>query len=430
MNIYTVADVLTRLFEAIMMTMLLDTFLKRRETFGTWVYGISVLIMAVMIHISNIVFSYGIMNAVGMGLAIFLVSLFYDGKAATKAVITILGLVLIGIMEIMVLFLVTTVYGITVSQAVDVASYRLLGIIISKMLTFGVINILRIKFKEKKLNITTSYWLFFIIIFANSVVAVFLIFKLSYDTASTYMYNLSVLCSFGLLFCTFFALYLYEHLAKQSQIIAKQQQFEQQIKDQSKHLDEMLISQNKLRKFRHDFLNHLTAINGYFSSQDYTGGLDYIKQIDKLSYGLNDMIETGNVALDAIVNSKKALAESKGISFDINIQIPERLALDATDICIIFGNALDNAIEACERIEIGDKRISFTVIYDNNSVICKIANTALKGRKLVLSTVKRDKRNHGFGIVNIKTALERYNHTFKVNQTETEFALSFIIYFS
>ncbi len=430
MNIYTVADILTRVFEAIMMTMLIDTFCKKREIFDAWVYGLSVLVMALMINISNVVFSYGIMNAVGMGIAIFSVSLIYDGKVATKLVITILGIVLIGIIEIMVLFLITIVYNITVSQAVDIQSYRLLGVIVSKMLTFGVINIIRIKFKQKKLNIGTSYWLFFAIIFANSVVAVFLIFKLSYDTESIYMYNLSVLCSFGLLFCTFLALYLYEHLANQSQIIARHQQFEQQIKAQSKHLDEILLSQNKLRKFRHDFLNHLTAINGYFNLKDYTGGMDYIKQIDKLIYASNDMIETGNIAIDAIVSSKKALAESKGITFDINIQIPEKMPFDATDVCIIFGNALDNAIEACGRIENGDRRISLTVIYENDSVICKIANTAQKGRKLTLDTVKSDRKNHGLGIESIKTTLEKYNHIFKINQTETEFSLSFIIYFN
>ena len=61
------------------------------------------------------------------------------------------------------------------------------------------------------------------------------------------MYNLSVLCSFGLLFSTFFVLYLYEHLAEQSEIIHNQQKYEQHLKEQVKHLDEILVAQKQLK---------------------------------------------------------------------------------------------------------------------------------------------------------------------------------------
>ena len=119
------------------------------------------------------------------------------------------------------------------------------------------------------------------------------------------------------------------------------------------------------------------------------------------------MIETGNTALDAILSTKIAIAKSKGIYVTTKIQIPEDIAIEPIDMCIIFGNALDNAIEACERSKINKRRISVTIICRDEAVLCKVVNTASKSETIALGTSKRDKRNHGFGLGNIKTALAK-----------------------
>ena len=143
----------------------------------------------------------------------------------------------------------------------------------------------------------------------------------------------------------------------------------------------------------------------------------------------NPGIETGNTALDAIINSKKILAESKGIKFITRIQVPESLQIAPSDICMIFGNALDNSIEACDKIETGDKNISIAVIYEDNSITCKIVNP-IQSQNPKFKTTKQDKANHGFGIENIKTALGKYKNVFKITQTENEFILFFVIFIS
>ena len=102
------------------------------------------------------------------------------------------------------------------------------------------------------------------------------------------------------------------------------------------------------------------------------------------------------------------------------------LDLDAVDLCVIFGNALDNAIEACEKLE-NHRMINISAIYDDNQLICKIANTALQGTSN-LQTTKADKENHGFGLDNIKQALSKYNHVVKIEHADNEFVLSFIIF--
>lgn len=162
-----------------------------------------------------------------------------------------------------------------------------------------------------------------------------------------------------------------------------------------------------------------------YHNQQIEDGLAYIEKInDNLEH--TEIVDTGNTAFDAIISTKKALAESKNIEFTIQIQIPEKLKVDAVDLCVIFGNSLDNAIEACEKLE-NHRMINVSAIYDDCQLICKITNTALTSTS-DLQTTKADKVNHGFGLENIKQALSKYNHVLKIDQSDNKFVLSFVIF--
>ena len=205
----------------------------------------------------------------------------------------------------------------------------------------------------------------------------------------------------------------------------QKQQYEQQIISQSKHVDEILVMQKQIKKFRHDSSHHFTALKYFFANNQNQDGLSYIEKINS-DLENTEIVDTGNTAFDAIISTKKALAESKNIEFTIQIQIPEKLKVDAVDLCVIFGNSLDNAIEACEKLE-NQRMINVSAIYDDCQLICKITNTALPSTS-DLQTTKSDKENHGFGLDNIKQALSKYNHVMKIDQTDKEFILSFIIF--
>ena len=427
-DIYTVADALTCVFEAIMMFVLLDAFCEKRKNLPEYAYAVGVGVLSILIYISNHLFNFGILNGLGVVVATLCVSAIYNGSLRTKVFITICGLMIMSAIEILILFFITIIFNVTVTEAVNDNSLRLLGIILSKMLTFALASIIRKKVKKREYYIGTSYWILFALIFTTSFVSIFLIFRLLYDSEIKYMNNMSLLCAFGLFLNTFFTLYLYEHMAKQTEIIHRQQQFEQQIKEQSKHLDEMIVSQKQMRKFKHDFSNHMIALSNYFKDKDCKGGLEYITSIDTTFRNNDKTEETGNITLDAIISSKKALAEEKNIDFVTSIQIPEQIPIDAVDLCIIFGNALDNAIEACERIKEGERKISLDIIYEKDSIVCKITNTVNKNEKRTFATTKKDKINHGLGIENIKSSLAKYDCEPEMKRTDSEFILQFIIF--
>lgn len=428
MTIYNIADMLTGLIEAVMVFLLFETFCAKRESIPVWVYWIGIVLLTVLINLSNTVFNYGILNAAGMSAAFFIVSFLYKGNIPAKIIMSVLAFLLISIIEIIVMFIIILIFNISVTEAIHIPAYRLLGIIVSKTLALLIVSIIRFKYKNKSLILKPTDWLLFLIIFSTSIVAVFLIFRLSFNIDSEFMYNLSVLCSLGLLLSTFFALYMYEHLAKQAETIRNQEQYEQHLKMQLKHLDEILITQKQIKKFKHDFNNYTIGLQAYIDDHDFQGANEYINKLKETFAPGEDIVETGNTALDAILSTKIAIAKSKGIAVDTKIQIPEKLSVDPIDICIIFGNSLDNAIEACERTHLADKKISITILCKDEAVFCKIINTAPKPKNSLLHTSKADKKNHGFGLENIRTALSKYNAVPGIERTDTEFVLKFVIF--
>lgn len=428
MTIYNITDILTGFVEAFMIFMIYNTFCEKRECLPSWVYIVGVLALTFLINISNTLFDFGIFNVVAMILLSFVMSFLYKGKVIIKAAISVLIFLIMVIMEVVVLFAITLIYKITVSDVVNNPSYRLLGTIISKSLTLLLVNIIRLHFKKKSLYMGVSYRILFLLMFVSSTITIFLIFKLSYDIGGTYMYNVSIICSFGLMLSTFFALYLYEHLTRQAEIIQNQKQYEYHLKEQIKHLDEIVVTQNQIKKFKHDFLNYEIGLKSYLENKDCDGAISYLNSLSDNFGNSENIIETGNAALDAILSAKKAIAESKGILFTTQIQIPKKLDVEAIDMCIIFGNAIDNAIEACEKIKDKSKKIDLTLICQDKRVFCKITNTIAERPNNIFKTSKSDTQNHGFGLDNIKTSLAKYNSEPTITQTNDEFIIKFIIF--
>lgn len=426
--IYTVAEYMTAFFEAVTFYLFLDTFCGKRDKVPKLVYYFIVAFLTIFIIVSNHIFSYTILNVASIILSVIFVSFIFGGSIPLKLIISIIVYLIASSMEVVILFIITSFYKVSATVVIENPSLRLLGIILSKMLAFTLVNIICMIAKRKKIRLGKSYWALFLLVFFNSTLAVFLLYKLAYESSITHMNYLLMICSFGLFLSTFFSFYMCERMAKQNEIINRQQQYEQQLESQSKHLDDILVNQEALRVFRHDMRNHFTAITRYFQENDCEGGLNYISGINGVVMNDKERIKTGNIAFDAIINTKKALADSKNIAFDINVQIPEKLPIDAADVCVIFGNALDNAIEACERITYGMKKISLNFVYEDNTVFCKLVNSMSKENMHGYKTHKRDKLNHGLGIENIKTSLSKYNNVFNIEHSDNEFVLEFIVY--
>lgn len=422
-------EALTGIAESIMFYMLYEAFFDRKESVSNWFCLTCYSLYALLSDISFWFLGGTLLNIFLIYIGSFILSFIYKTNIKARIAIPLFMVTINILIEMLVWYFVSLVLSVSLVGQVDDPQPWMVGAILSKTILLLIMNFVRLRFRNRKLFENRYYWILFVVVFLPTALIDYLLFRLTLVVTEPYVSILAIIGSLGLIVSSFVVMFIYEKFAIQSEIVNREQQYEQQLKSQSKHLDEILVMQNQLKGFRHDIKNHWVALSGYFSNGDYEGGRKYIEQISG-TFSEGETIDTGNIALDAIISTKKALADEKGIRFDATVQIPEQIPVDAADICIIFGNSLDNAIEACEKIKTDDKYINLSVIYEENSILCKIVNSIEKKNKITFKTTKKDKINHGFGFENIKQSLSKYNHLMKIDQNDNEFILSFVIFTS
>lgn len=431
MNIIDIAYALTAPVEAVIFFMMMDTFFETKKRNSIWKYLIGIIILTIFIKLVNNFFLFKLGNLVGIVLSVFLISIYYYQTVWYKRILVpLLTWVIMGAAEILVLNLTMVIFDVTAAQSINTPPYLIVGVITSKATAFAICYAIRIKNRCKELELGKTYWFLFLLLFFSSAIATFLIYWMLYVLNNT-TYNIpAFICTIGLYFSTFLALYLYARSQRQNQIIRYQEQAEQQMRSQIKHMDELVLKQNELRALRHDMNGHLIALKGFFDAKDYKGGSQYIKNLGEQFRQTAPSINTGNNALDAILSAKRSLAESKGIAFRTSITIQKDLPIAPEDCSVIFGNALDNALEACDRLPAdAAKSIKLFLQQDATSINCKITNTAPPNDEKNFATSKADKANHGFGMKNMQEALEKYPSLYNFKQQEDQFEFSFSIFY-
>ena len=111
----------------------------------------------------------------------------------------------------------------------------------------------------------------------------------------------------------------------------------------------------------------------------------------------------------------------------MQIQLPAQLNIAPEDICIIFGNAMDNAIEACEKIPTKHRKIELTTIYRDGQLFCKVFNSSNSADNN-MQTTKNDKENHGLGLDNIRATLGKYGSEPEISFVNDGFVLKFVVF--
>lgn len=212
-----------------------------------------------------------------------------------------------------------------------------------------------------------------------------------------------------MLFLSIIQLFLLENvMQREYEIYSKQV-----LIDQAEYVNQMyrtLSEEREIHKARsHDYLNHLNTLLVLAEGNDRTREIDYLKdQIGEESERV-DIIDTGDAVINAVLNIKYREAKKKGIVMPLMIDDLSDLKISESDIVTILSNILDNAIEAADQCD--TKKIVLQISKEDEGKTLHIdsSNTYVgdiavdKGRY----TTKKDKENHGYGLSNIRYAVEK-----------------------
>lgn len=183
--------------------------------------------------------------------------------------------------------------------------------------------------------------------------------------------------------------------------------------------------------YYHDLKNHMLTLERFLINGEYDKAINYMKTLQTLRVEVGAYKWTGIEIVDFILNYKKETAEKKGISFVIDADSLTIEDMEEADLCALFGNLLDNAVEGCER-ENGERGIRISIRKIREMLMIKAVNTChtVPSRKdgFFLSS-KEDKSLHGWGIKSMKMIAEKYGGTMKCEYKNGEFNVVLTFFF-
>ena len=190
-------------------------------------------------------------------------------------------------------------------------------------------------------------------------------------------------------------------------------EFQKNIEAQAKHYSDLAKANYELRRFKHDFNNIKIGLEKVLSDNDYEAALSII---ENSNYEIQDhahkMLEfdTGNGIVDALLSDKQSKANKSNTRIVFSGSVPPA-SIAPTDLCVLFGNTLDNAIEACEKFENGTAKIIFVSCKCNSgfafiSITNPVADdVVIRGNSI--DSTKADKASHGYGLYSLNKIVKK-----------------------
>lgn len=214
------------------------------------------------------------------------------------------------------------------------------------------------------------------------------------------------------------ACYIYQNYREIHRERQKHFMEEQQIKAMKRRLEEVEGFYSNIRKIRHEMKNHMTNIKGLVAGEKYGEVENYIEKLDETIQTLDYQFHTGNAVTDVIINDKYRKAVDAGILFQVKFIYEQTDTIPVFDIGIILNNLLDNAIEACEKLEQQRRYIHLVLKKKNHFLLIEVENSfdgELKWEddEMIPMTTKQGRlpdifMEHGIGLKNVRDVAERY----------------------
>jgi hypothetical protein len=205
----------------------------------------------------------------------------------------------------------------------------------------------------------------------------------------------------------FFALYLVLKISKSNHLEEQQLKMKMLMEFQKEYTEKIKFDYENIRKMKHDIRQSFDVIAGLCKKGNSCEILEFVTSQKIKIDGSFSYIDVDDMYLNALINTKISFAKSKGITTFIHCQ--KSLGQFAgIDLCVLLGNILDNAIEACEKCENPSIDANIILADDNLNILVRNTYNPVK-TKHHLETTKPNKAEHGFGIKSIKEIVEKYS---------------------
>lgn len=309
------------------------------------------------------------------------------------------------------------------------------GLIASRLLLLSMVHAVSI-YQHQRAHDTPSLfcWILLLCITFFSIFIIHTIYYLKQYSDSSFGNLLSFISAILLLLMNISFYIFYNSLAD----AANRQIENYRMEHQLKHYEELRANGKAqvehFKREKHNLKNQLLAIRAYaLQGQD----AEIISFINRLlsdpDFVLTPLSICENLLLDTLLSSKINIAREYDIKYTWDISVPAQLPIDNADLCILVGNAVDNAFDACMQDKMPSKLVHIAIKYKSGRFFCCFENTyahkLVSSRDKIFASTKTDLPNHGHGLPSIRGIVHKYNGLLDINTEGNRFILSIILHF-
>ncbi len=390
--------------------------------------GLAIIINTVINATLGLVNLFGLLIMI-ISTTIIFNKIFRKSNLSKNFILVIIGLTLMFIIELVVVNSLSIFFKISPKLLLEVNFYKLMAVILTKLLFIIIVSIGKNLFKDiykwiKQLNI---YPVSILVIVNLFIVFMTFIFYSYIDIGGhrELIYIIGMGGAAVVVSCVI--AWIIKKMIEQQNKEFLFQIKEKEYENQQIYLDHIQEVIQTLRAQRHDFNNYVSTIYGLIHLGKIEEAKKYILNLSKDVVDLNEIVNVCHPVVGSILNMKKEKAARSKIDFNVDVDLPTKLPFEFVDISTILGNLLDNAIEACEKISNDFKKICVRIYIKDFYMIIKIENSKsdqviLKSDNLIgYLTTKLDKENHGLGLKNVRKAVLKYDGMLNIEDKGKEF---------
>lgn len=306
-----------------------------------------------------------------------------------------------------------------------------LAYLLVKVILFFLILVIRKQFGKKSIEMMLdTEWLRFLFFPVFTIAVIYAMLSVFEHVQTVEQANLLAIIAFGMVGMNIVVFYLINDIVEREMKLHENKIFQIQAKNQLEMYRSISENFDNQKRKTHEYKNQIACIESLIDKKQYKKLEEYVKKIYGSLNNEPDAINTNNVIVNAILNTKYQEADAKGIVFVFRVNDLSELKIKDEDVVTILANLLNNAIEACETCE--DKKvIRFKFVKEDDMIIIAVKNTfnydVIYENGEIKSTKTSSVDEHGVGIKNVLKIIDKYNGSYVIEDKNKEFFFSIII---
>lgn len=411
--------------------------LKRK---GVWLPLCWIIAELLYVFLNNL--ENAIINSLSYIAILFLLTLLVSkGKIVKKLIMSVVYAVFCILLELVFVGCIMLTGVLTIEEIQSNEFVAVVLLLAEQAIMFCIIHILFSVFKERKNEESNLIHCIGIII--NELACMVAILVVAYNMVKVKDFSGSQMIVLIVLISVNFISYYFYNLSVENSVVKNEKElYRKQAELYNEWHESVKNAREEVRSIRHDMNNHLSAIKGIAQNdrRNEDGFTEIVNYIDSLNLkkDVDYITDSGNVLIDAMIDMKRGYAKSQNVDFEAELLVPRNMRFNEPDFVIVFGNLIDNAIEACTRNG-GNviNKICTKIKFDRGNIFIFVKNTydgSLEGQSgnieenLHIETSKRDKDNHGMGLKNVARVVEKYDGEVKWKTKDKHFIVNVLMY--